>query len=195
MLWRMVWRNLRLMRCGAYYALPRRADVWMPHWPMAMSYKFVLAAASLRYSVRYLKRGVNDKGHVANEVEVEQMLVEQRVRMDPCDCSEEEREEEEEEEEEDEEISEHSSVGTDPPVSRTRIRVSPGSGNDEGVREETPSAGGGERVALEPAVGAPCPAHVHITHMSAVVQVRGSVPLFWSQEASGLTPKPDIART
>jgi len=28
--------------------------------------------------------------------------------------------------------------------------------------------------------------------MSAVVQMRGSIPLFWSQEASRLSPKPDI---
>lgn len=27
---------------------------------------------------------------------------------------------------------------------------------------------------------------------SAVVQVRGSVPLFWSQQATSLSPKPDI---
>ena len=133
---------------------------------------------------------MNDKGHVANEVEVEQMLVEQRVRMDPCDCSEEEWEDEED----DEEMRKHSHSVTDPPVSRTRVKASSGLGNLDGVREEAPSAGGGEGVTLEPAVGAPCPAHVQISHMSAVVQVRGSIPLFWSQEASGLTPKPDIAR-
>jgi hypothetical protein len=28
--------------------------------------------------------------------------------------------------------------------------------------------------------------------MSSVVQMRGSIPLFWSQEASQLSPKPDI---
>jgi hypothetical protein len=28
--------------------------------------------------------------------------------------------------------------------------------------------------------------------MSAVVQMRGSIPLFWSQEAGRLSPKPDI---
>ena len=28
--------------------------------------------------------------------------------------------------------------------------------------------------------------------MSSVVQMRGSIPLFWSQEASGFGPKPDI---
>lgn len=28
--------------------------------------------------------------------------------------------------------------------------------------------------------------------MSAVVQMRGSIPLFWSQEASRFSPKPDI---
>jgi hypothetical protein len=28
--------------------------------------------------------------------------------------------------------------------------------------------------------------------MSSVVQHRGSIPLFWSQEASRLSPKPDI---
>lgn len=28
--------------------------------------------------------------------------------------------------------------------------------------------------------------------MSSVVQMRGSIPLFWSQEASRLSPKPDI---
>ena len=28
--------------------------------------------------------------------------------------------------------------------------------------------------------------------MSSVVQMRGSIPLFWSQEASRFSPKPDI---
>lgn len=28
--------------------------------------------------------------------------------------------------------------------------------------------------------------------MSSVVQMRGSIPLFWSQEASKFSPKPDI---
>lgn len=28
--------------------------------------------------------------------------------------------------------------------------------------------------------------------MSSVVQMRGSIPLFWSQESSRLSPKPDI---
>lgn len=63
---------------------------------------------------RYLKRGVNDKGRVANEVETEQIVVN----------------------------------GTG---------VGPGFGQ-----------------------------------ISSVVQVRGSIPLFWSQEASRLSPKPDI---
>lgn len=30
--------------------------------------------------------------------------------------------------------------------------------------------------------------------MSSVVQMRGSIPLFWSQEASRFSPKPDIIR-
>ena len=28
--------------------------------------------------------------------------------------------------------------------------------------------------------------------MTSIVQMRGSIPLFWSQEASRLSPKPDI---
>ncbi|KAG0500949.1 hypothetical protein HPP92_001021 [Vanilla planifolia] len=62
---------------------------------------------------RYLKRGVNDKGWVANDVETEQIVL------------------------------------------------------DEGV--------------------GCCPGK-----MSSVVQMRGSIPLFWSQEASRFSPKPDI---
>ncbi|KAH7685250.1 SAC domain-containing protein [Dioscorea alata] len=62
---------------------------------------------------RYLKRGVNDRGRVANDVETEQIVFD----------------------------------------------------------EEVGSCGG---------------------KMSSVVQMRGSIPLFWSQEASRLSPKPDI---
>ncbi|KAF8025522.1 hypothetical protein BT93_F2377 [Corymbia citriodora subsp. variegata] len=62
---------------------------------------------------RYLKRGVNDRGRVANEVETEQVVL------------------------------------------------------DEGA--------------------GPCKGK-----MSSVVQMRGSIPLFWSQEASKFSPKPDI---
>lgn len=61
----------------------------------------------------YLKRGVNDRGRVANEVETEQVVL------------------------------------------------------DEGA--------------------GPCKGK-----MSSVVQMRGSIPLFWSQEASKFSPKPDI---
>jgi hypothetical protein len=64
---------------------------------------------------RYLKRGVNDKGKVANDVETEQIVL-------------------------DEESGFGATVG----------------------------------------------------QMSSVVQNRGSIPLFWSQEASKLSPKPDI---
>lgn len=67
-------------------------------------------------SHRYLKRGVNEKGHVANDVETEQIVF-------------------------------------------------------ENVREGSP-------------VG-----------VSAVVQNRGSIPLFWSQETSRLNLKPDIICT
>ncbi|KGN63262.2 phosphoinositide phosphatase SAC1 isoform X2 [Cucumis sativus] len=62
---------------------------------------------------RYLKRGVNDRGHVANDVETEQIVLD----------------------------------------------------------EEAGSCKG---------------------KMSSVVQMRGSIPLFWSQEASKFSPKPDI---
>lgn len=61
----------------------------------------------------YLKRGVNDRGRVANDVETEQIVLD----------------------------------------------------------EEVGSCGG---------------------KMSSVVQMRGSIPLFWSQEASRFSPKPDI---
>lgn len=61
----------------------------------------------------YLKRGVNDRGRVANDVETEQIVLD----------------------------------------------------------EETGSCKG---------------------RMSSVVQMRGSIPLFWSQEASRFSPKPDI---
>ncbi|KAG6547526.1 hypothetical protein Mapa_010974 [Marchantia paleacea] len=64
---------------------------------------------------RYLKRGVNDKGKVANDVETEQIV-----------------------------LDEESGFGTT------------------------------------------------LGQMSSVVQNRGSIPLFWSQEASRLSPKPDI---
>lgn len=64
---------------------------------------------------RYLKRGVNDRGRVANDVETEQVVVD-----------------------------EESEIGS-------------------------PSG-----------------------QISSVVQVRGSIPLFWSQEASRLSAKPDI---
>lgn len=70
--------------------------------------------ADCRLGDRYLKRGVNDKGRVANDVETEQIVV-----------------------------------------------------------DETGSGPGYERI-------------------SSVVQVRGSIPLFWSQEASRLNAKPDI---
>ncbi|XP_068313075.1 phosphatidylinositol-3-phosphatase SAC1-like isoform X2 [Pyrus communis] len=62
---------------------------------------------------RYLKRGVNDRGRVANDVETEQIILDEEV------------------------------------------------GSCKGK-------------------------------MSSVVQMRGSIPLFWSQEASRLSPKPDI---
>lgn len=64
---------------------------------------------------RYLKRGVNDDGRVANDVETEQIVLDEESEL-----------------------------------------VSP------------------------------------FGHMSSVVQNRGSIPLFWSQEASRLSPKPDI---
>ncbi|KAH1219633.1 Phosphoinositide phosphatase SAC1 [Glycine max] len=64
-------------------------------------------------SIRYLKRGVNDRGRVANDVETEQIVLD----------------------------------------------------------EESGSCKG---------------------KMSSVVQMRGSIPLFWSQEASRFSPKPDI---
>jgi hypothetical protein len=64
---------------------------------------------------RYLKRGVNDKGRVANDVETEQIVLDEETG------------------------------------------IGPGTGQ-----------------------------------MSSVVQHRGSIPLFWSQEASRLSPKPDI---
>lgn len=64
---------------------------------------------------RYLKRGVNEKGRVANDVETEQIVLE------------------------------------DVPAGRP-------------------------------------------LHISAVVQNRGSIPLFWSQETSRLNIKPDIIR-
>jgi len=70
--------------------------------------------ADCRLGDRYLKRGVNDKGRVANDVETEQIVV-----------------------------------------------------------DETGSGPGYERI-------------------SSVVQVRGSIPLFWSQDASRLNAKPDI---
>lgn len=63
----------------------------------------------------YLKRGVNDKGRVANDVETEQLV-----------------------------MNEETGIG-------------PGTGQ-----------------------------------VSSVVQHRGSIPLFWSQESSRLSPKPDI---
>lgn len=61
----------------------------------------------------YLKRGVNDRGRVANDVETEQIVLDEEV------------------------------------------------GSRKG-------------------------------RMSSVVQMRGSIPLFWSQEASRFSPKPDI---
>lgn len=67
---------------------------------------------------RYLKRGVNDKGRVANDVETEQIVVDEAT------------------------------VSSDPQE----------------------------------------------LHASSMVQVRGSIPLFWSQEANALSPKPDIVR-
>lgn len=62
---------------------------------------------------RYLKRGVNDRGRVANDVETEQIVLDEEA------------------------------------------------GSSKGK-------------------------------MSSVVQMRGSIPLFWSQEASRFSPKPDI---
>jgi hypothetical protein len=64
---------------------------------------------------RYLKRGVNDKGRVANDVETEQVVSNEESGIDPC-----------------------------------------------------------------------------MGQISSVVQHRGSIPLFWSQEISRLSPKPDI---
>lgn len=79
--------------------------------------EFVVAVISRRSrhfaGTRYLKRGVNDRGWVANDVETEQIVIDEE------------------------------------------------SGLSQG-------------------------------RMSSVVQVRGSIPLFWSQEASRFSPKPDI---
>lgn len=69
----------------------------------------------VNYFCSYLKRGVNDRGRVANDVETEQIVLD----------------------------------------------------------EEAGSCKG---------------------KMSSVVQMRGSIPLFWSQEASRFSPKPDIIR-
>lgn len=76
---------------------------------------FLLSITGCCNCNRYLKRGVNDKGKVANDVETEQIVL-------------------------DEESGFGATVG----------------------------------------------------QMSSVVQNRGSIPLFWSQEASRLSPKPDI---
>ncbi|KAK7835516.1 phosphoinositide phosphatase sac1 [Quercus suber] len=43
-----------------------------------------------------------------------------------------------------------------------------------------------EQIVLDEEVGS------HKGRMSSVVQMRGSIPLFWSQEASRFSPKPDI---
>ncbi|GMH00340.1 hypothetical protein Nepgr_002179 [Nepenthes gracilis] len=78
-------------------------------------FSVTLVSRRSRYfaGTRYLKRGVNDKGRVANDVETEQIVLDED------------------------------------------------SGSYKGK-------------------------------MSSVVQMRGSIPLFWSQEASRLSPKPDI---
>ncbi|XP_024024532.1 phosphoinositide phosphatase SAC2 isoform X1 [Morus notabilis] len=78
-------------------------------------FKFTLIARRSRHyaGTRYLKRGVNEKGRVANDVETEQI------------------------------VSENSSEG--------------------------------------------CP-----TQISSIVQIRGSIPLFWSQDSSPLIVRPDI---
>lgn len=88
---RLVWMLVSFVYCKIYIAL------------------FIL----FKFHCSYLKRGVNDRGRVANDVETEQLVLD----------------------------------------------------------DEAGSCKG---------------------KMSSVVQMRGSIPLFWSQEASRFSPKPDI---
>ena len=101
--------------------------------------KITLVARRSRYfaGTRFLKRGINDLGQVANEVETEQ-IVEAQLDRDP----------------------------------RITTTTASGSGRDGG------RSGGGRADTLR---------------LSSIVQVRGSIPLYWSQETStSLNPRPEI---
>ncbi|KAF4568144.1 phosphatidylinositol-3,5-bisphosphate 5-phosphatase [Pleurotus pulmonarius] len=109
----------------------------------------LIARRSRHYAgARYLKRGVNDKGNVANEVETEQIVSEALTtpfyfppKRESCELN-----------------------------SETRS-------TDEG---KTNRSGLAERLRR------PSP------NYTSYVQYRGSIPVYWTQESSGVTPKPPI---
>ncbi|KAL4260624.1 Polyphosphoinositide phosphatase Fig4-like protein [Pleurotus pulmonarius] len=109
----------------------------------------LIARRSRHYAgARYLKRGVNDKGNVANEVETEQIVSEALTtpfyfppKRGPCELN-----------------------------SETRS-------TDEGKIN---------RSGLAERLRRPSP------NYTSYVQYRGSIPVYWTQESSGVTPKPPI---
>ncbi|KAJ8502831.1 hypothetical protein ONZ45_g11400 [Pleurotus djamor] len=99
---------------------------------------------------RYLKRGVNDEGNVANEVETEQIV---------------------------------SEALTTPFYFPPKRDLS---AQDKAREPSSSTSRGGARGTLPEHKRRPSPNH------TSYVQYRGSIPIYWTQESSGVTPKPPI---
>ncbi|CAI5986894.1 unnamed protein product, partial [Closterium sp. NIES-64] len=172
---------------NAFLTRPIRHALGTNRWTLALSHGFfhqermsifgrvislVLIARRSRHfaGTRYLKRGVNDRGRVANEVEVEQLLLDHS----------------------------HEPI-LPPPTALHREPILPTALHRDAAVTSSPA----EATAVAAAAAAAAAAAVAVAAvgaasaaavpaMASVVQVRGSIPLFWSQQASRLSPKPDI---
>ncbi|CAI5957071.1 unnamed protein product [Closterium sp. NIES-64] len=172
---------------NAFLTRPIRHALGTNRWTLTLSHGFfhqermsifgrvislVLIARRSRHfaGTRYLKRGVNDRGRVANEVEVEQLLLDHS----------------------------HEPI-LPPPTALHREPILPTALHRDAAVTSSPA----EATAVAAAAAAAAAAAVAVAAvgaasaaavpaMASVVQVRGSIPLFWSQQASRLSPKPDI---
>lgn len=142
-------------------SIPFGTDVSLELTVLGRVVYITLIARRSRYfaGARYLKRGVNDEGNVANEVETEQIVFEA------------------------------STTGFYAPAPRFPKPVE----EEEEEKAQTASA------ALRPSTPNPAP-NGHIRRRmnpryTSYVQHRGSIPIYWTQEAGGVIPKPPIEST
>ncbi|CAI5519407.1 unnamed protein product, partial [Closterium sp. Naga37s-1] len=223
-------------------------------WTLALSHGFfhqermsifgrvislVLIARRSRHfaGTRYLKRGVNDRGRVANEVEVEQLLLDHshepilppptalhREPMPsfapgPVPTTHRLQHQSIYHHRQQQQQQQHATSPPPSPASSSSFLLvqpfpslpsstthPPPISPRENIFQITPvpgdsPAGSAAASAAEAAVAAAAAVAVAavgaasaaaLPAMASVVQVRGSIPLFWSQQASRLSPKPDI---